>query len=123
MPRVWKQEAISNCEGTTFEKNRLRRLKTESRVIEPTIWIGKEGLSQQLIQHVQNQLKARELVKVKLQKSALTDSETESVAKKTSGATGSIIVDVIGHTFTLYKKKSESGRTIRGVNTIAKRLH
>ena len=117
MPRVWKQEAISNCEGTTFEKNRLRRLKAESRVIEPTIWIGKEGLSQQLIQHVQNQLKARELVKVKLQKSALTDSETESVAEKTLGATGSILVDVMGHTFTLYKKKSESGRTIRQGST------
>ena len=109
MPRVWTQEAISNCEGTTFEKNRLTQLKAGSRVIEPTIWIGKEGLSQKLIQHVQKQLNARELLKLKLQKSALTNSETESIAERISKATESILVDVIGHTFTLYKKKSRGG--------------
>jgi RNA-binding protein len=109
---VWKQEAISNCEGTTFEKNSLRSLKTKSRLIEPTIWIGKEGVSQQLIQHVQSQLKGRELVKLKLQKSALTNSETESIAKEISAATDSTLIDVMGHTFALYKKKSESVNTI-----------
>jgi RNA-binding protein len=114
---VWKQEAISNCEGTTFEKNSLRRLKAKSRVIEPTIWIGKEGVSHQLIQHVQQQLKARELVKLKLQKSALTNSETENIAGKISDATGSILVDVMGHTFTLYKKKSESAKTVKQGST------
>ena len=110
--RVWEQETISNCEGTTFEKNSLRSLKTKSRLIEPTIWIGKEGVSQQLIQHVQSQLKGRELVKLKLQKSALTNSETESIAKEISAATDSTLIDVMGHTFALYKKKSESVNTI-----------
>jgi len=114
---VWKQEAISNCEGTTFEKNSLTRLKVKSRVIEPTIWIGKEGVSQQLIQHVQKQLDARELVKLKLQKSALTNSETKNIAGKISDATGSILVDVMGHTFTLYKKKSESAKTVKQGST------
>ena len=113
MLRVWKQEAISYCEGTTFEKNSLRRLKAKSRVIEPKIWIGKEGVSQQLIQHVQKQLNARELVKVKLQKTALTNLETENIAWKVSDATGSTLVDVMGHTFTLYKKKTEKAKTIR----------
>jgi len=61
---------------------------------------------------VQKQLDARELVKLKLQKSALT-SETEKVAKEISDATESVLVDVMGHTFTLYKKKSEGAKTIR----------
>jgi len=111
--RVWKQETISNCEGTTFEKNNMRRLKTKSRAIEPTIWIGKEGLSQELVQHIENQLSARELVKLKLQKSVLTNSETDSVAEKLAASTGSTLVEVIGHTFTLYKRKSESAKTIK----------
>ena len=110
MPTVWKQETISNCEGTTFEKNRTRRLKTKSRVIEPTIWIGKEGLSQELVQHIENQLGVRGLVKLKLQKSFLTNSKTDSVAEKIAASTGSTLVDVMGHTFTLYKKKSESAK-------------
>jgi len=112
VPAVWKQETISNCEGTTFEKNRTRRLKTRSRVIEPTIWIGKEGLSQHLVQHVESQLKARELVKLKLQKSALATSHLENVAKEISAATDSTLIDVMGHTFTLYKKKRESVKGI-----------
>jgi len=113
---VWKQEAISNCEGTTFEKNGLRRLKAKSRVIEPTIWIGRGGISQQQIQHVQKQLDSHELVKLKLQKSALS-SETTNIAEKISDATGSILVDIMGHTFTLYKKKREDTKAPRQGST------
>jgi len=61
---------------------------------------------------VQKQLDARELVKLKLQKSALT-SEMEKIAREISDATESVLVDVMGHTFTLYKKKSESAKTVR----------
>ena len=114
---MWKQEAISNCEGTTFEKNSLRRLKAKSRVIEPTIWIGKEGISPQLIQHVQKQLDARELIKLKLQRSAVANSEMNNIAAKISDATASILVDVMGHTFTLYKKKTEGAQAIRQGST------
>ena len=110
---MWLQEEISNCEGTTFEKNRSRELKAKSKVTEPTIWIGKEGPSQMLIQQVRVQLGLRELVKLKLQKSALTRSETENMAEKISKATDSTLIDIIGHTFTLYKKKSESSEMAR----------
>jgi RNA-binding protein len=121
--KLWTQEAISNCEGTTFEKTRLK-LIARARVIEPTIWIGKEGPSQTLIHHVQNQLNARELVKLKLQKAALANSETENIAKEISKETQSILIDVMGHTFTLYKKKSKSTETTKtGLKTVAKRLH
>ena len=61
---------------------------------------------------MQKQLDARELVKLKLQKSALT-SEMEKIAREISDATESVLVDVMGHTFTLYKKKSESAKTVR----------
>jgi len=110
--RVWKQETISDCEGTTFEKRRLRRLQARSRVIEPTIWIGKEGASEQLVGQVLGQLRSRELVKLKLQRSALEKSETVGLAESIAASTGSTLVDVIGHTFTLYKKR-ESTRTMK----------
>jgi RNA-binding protein len=92
-------------------------------VIEPTIWIGKEGPSQKLIQHVQKQLDARELVKLKLQKSALTNSETENIAERISKATESVLIDVMGHTFTVYKKKRTAETTQTGLKAIARRLH
>ena len=53
---------------------------------------------------MENQLRTRELIKLKLQKSALAKSETVKVAEEIADSTGSTLVDVIGHTFTLYKK-------------------
>jgi RNA-binding protein len=105
MFRLWKQKALSYCEGTTFENARLRRLQSRSRATDPTIWIGKEGASEHLIQQVESQLRARELVKLKLQKSALAKSEIREMAEKIAASTDSTLVDVIGHTFTLYQKR------------------
>jgi RNA-binding protein YhbY len=57
------------------------------------------------LKHVANQLKARELTKIKVQKSALTETETTQVASKVAASTGSTLIDVMGHTFTLYKRR------------------
>ena len=99
------KEEIPNSEGTTFEKERLRRLQSKSRNMDPTIWIGKEGASEALMKQVENQLKTRELVKVKIQKSALSETGTTDVAEKVVASTSSTLVEVLGHTFTVYKRK------------------
>ncbi len=63
--------------------------------------------------HVENQLKSRELVKLKVQKAALMDVDTITLAEKVSKSTSSILVEVMGHTFTLYKKR-ETTKTTNG---------
>jgi RNA-binding protein len=83
----------------------LRRLQSRSHVADATIWIGKQGPSEDLIKQVIGQLKARELVKLKLHKSALTETETSTVAEKVAALTSSTLVEVLGHTFTLYKRR------------------
>ena len=83
----------------------MRRLQARSRKTDATIWIGKDGLSDDLLKHVASQLKVRELAKIKVQKSALTETETTQVASKVAAATGSTLIDVMGHTFTLYKRR------------------
>jgi RNA-binding protein len=105
MPGLRNKEEIPNSEGTSFEKNRLRRLQSRSRKMDPTIWIGKEGASEALMKQVANQLKSRELVKVKIQKSALSGTGTADFAEKVVASTGSTLVEVMGHTFTVYKRK------------------
>jgi RNA-binding protein YhbY len=62
------------------------------------------------MKHVETQLKTRELVKVKIQKSALTTTETNAVAEKVAALTGSMLVEVMGHTFTLYKRRELGAR-------------
>ena len=105
VPGLRNKEEIPNSEGTTFEKERLRRLQSRSRKMDPTIWIGKEGASEALIKQVENQLKSRELVKVKIQKSALSETGTTDFAEKVAASTGSTLVEVLGHTFTVYKRR------------------
>ena len=99
------KKEIPNSEGAAFEKRKLRGLQSRSRRTEATIWIGKEGASEALVAQVENQLKNRELVKVKIQRSALEEVETSEFAGKLASSTGSTLVEVIGHTFTLYKKR------------------
>ncbi len=60
------------------------------------------------MRQVTNQLRARELVKVKVQRSALAATETDGVAEKVAASTGSTLVEIMGHTFTLYKRREIS---------------
>lgn len=108
MPRLWNEEAVPNREGTTFQKEKLRRLQAKSRGIDATIWIGKQGMTAELLKHVGNQLKTRELVKLKVQKSALTQAETGDLAEKAAASTESTLVEVLGHTFSLYKRREQT---------------
>ena len=83
----------------------MRQLQSRSRETEATVWVGKDGVSEELLKHVASQLKARDLVKVKVHKSALAETETSSVAEKVAASTSSTLVEVMGHTFTLYKRR------------------
>ena len=112
MPRMRGEEKIPECEGAIFEKRKLRALLARSKRIEATIWLGKEGVSAALLSQIENQLKARELVKVKTQRSALQEVRTSDLAEKVAGFTSSTLVEIIGHTFTLYRRR-ESRSTQR----------
>jgi len=105
MPRLRNKEEIPNSEGTPFEKRKLRGLLSRSRRTEATIWIGKEGVSERLLSQVENQLKTRELVKVKIHRSALEEVEPDVMASRVAAATNSTLVELLGHTFSLYKKR------------------
>jgi len=102
---LWNKEKISSHEGTAFHKKDLKRLQSRSRLTNATVWIGKQGPSEDLMKQVATQLKKRELVKLKIQKSALTSIETSAIAHNVASLTGSTLIEVIGHTFTLYRRR------------------
>lgn len=85
-------------------KRRIMRALREER---PTVWIGKEGTTVQIITEVAKQLDAREMIKVKIQKNALKEEEAKNIAIKIAHQTESELVEVRGHTFLLYKHKSK----------------
>lgn len=63
--------------------------------LKPTIWIGKQGISESLIEEIQGQIKIRKVIKIKWL--ASTDLEPSMVAS----ASGTKLLQVRGRTMVL----------------------
>ena len=80
-----------------------RRITREMCTEKPTIWVGKDGVTQRTMDEVARQLEKREMVKVKILKSALEMEQAKDLASKIAEQTESTLVEVRGHTLILYK--------------------
>ena len=81
----------------------------DQQSLKPTIRIGKKGVTHEQILEILKQLEARGTVKIKVLKSALTNDTVENIAKRISAETGSKIIQMIGHTFMLFKPERKRG--------------
>ncbi|MEJ2249258.1 MAG: YhbY family RNA-binding protein [Candidatus Lokiarchaeota archaeon] len=68
--------------------------------------IGKQGIDGNVgyITHVKNLLKKHRIIKIKVLKSALTDSTLQELAQKLAEQTNSYLLDIRGKKFILSKK-------------------
>jgi RNA-binding protein len=82
-------------------------LRAEAHHLDPTVHVGHQGLSPALISSLEDALRTRELVKVKLAKQA--DVRPKDAANALALATGAAVIQVIGRTATLYLKNEELG--------------
>ncbi len=72
----------------------------------PTIWVGKDGLTEQSIGEMEKQLQRNKMVKVRILPAAMQELNTaESIAKKAALQTNAALVEVRGHVFILYRKR------------------
>ncbi len=81
-----------------------RYIKRRLSLEKPTIWIGKSGISQELLKEIEKQLDKKEMVKVKILKSAIEGDEAKQIALRIAEQTEASLVEVRGHTFMLYKR-------------------
>ena len=88
---------------TTKMKRHVRHvLKDEN----PTIWVGKEGLTSQLISEIEKQLQKNKMVKVRVLPAALTgDTTAQTIGVKAAEQTSAGLVEVRGHVFILFRKR------------------
>jgi RNA-binding protein len=86
-----------------------RRIKQKLGVEKPTIWVGKDGATAQIVNEISKQLDKREMIKAKILKTALQNEETKTIASKVAEQTESQLIEVRGHTFLLYKRKRKNG--------------
>ena len=80
-------------------------LRAEAHHLDPTVHVGHQGLSPALINSLEDALRTKELVKVKLAKQV--DVKAKDAANALALATGADVIQVIGRTATLYRENDE----------------
>ena len=74
--------------------------------LDPVVYIGKFGVTENVEKEIDNCLENRELVKVKLQEGC--DLAAKDVANEMADKLGAEFVQAIGHKFTLYRESKEN---------------
>lgn len=80
-------------------------LKSLAHELDPTVYIGKSGLTENIMKEMENGLELRELVKVKIQEGS--DLEPKEAANQIAQELKAEFVQAIGRKFTLYRKSKE----------------
>ena len=78
--------------------------------IDPIAYLGKQGLTENVVKQIDVCLEARELVKVKLQEGCELDAKT--VANEVADRLGAEFVQAIGHKFTLYRESKDNKQIV-----------
>ena len=83
-----------------------RHVKHVLKDENPTVWVGKEGVTPQLASEVEKQLQKNKMIKIRILPAALTENNTaQTIASKAAEQTSSALVEVRGHVFILFRKR------------------
>jgi len=113
--KLWQTDAdaVKREEGESQTMSNLtvgmkRRIKRELSEEKPTIRIGKNQVSKEILKEVEKQLELKEVVKIKILKSALQGNKAKEIASRIAEETEATLVEVRGHTLILYKRRGKS---------------
>ena len=81
-------------------------LKKMVHALEPTVYMGKAGLTENVLQEMDDYLRAHELLKVKLQDGCVLDSK--EAANAAAEELGAEFVQAIGKKFSLYRRSDKN---------------
>jgi RNA-binding protein len=86
-----------------FTGKQRRHLRSLAHELKPLVMVGQRGISENLIQNLDEQLLAHELVKVKVH-----DSDAmEETAKALAEGTGAALIQTIGKMLVFYRRHPE----------------
>lgn len=89
-----------------------RRIRCALSAEKPTVHVGKDGATSQIINEISKQLDTREMIKVKILKTALKGDVAQNIATRIAEQTDSHLIEVRGHTFLLFKPKTKKGLSL-----------
>ena len=83
-------------------------LRSLANNLSPIYQIGKNGISEKLIQGVSEALEANELIKITVLETAPEDAKETAI--KLSNNSNSVVVQVLGRKITLYRKRKKDSK-------------
>ncbi len=89
-----------------MDSKQRAKLRAEANSLEAIFQIGKEGVSDNLINQLSDALDARELIKVRVHLDTAPQS-TRSIADEIAQKLGADVVQVIGGVIVLYRKSEK----------------
>ena len=85
----------------------IRKLKSLAQRLEPVVYIGKAGVTDELLASVEQALNDHELIKIKF---TAFKEEKKSLAAEIAARTQSELVWIVGHVAVLYRQQPDSAR-------------
>jgi RNA-binding protein len=82
-----------------------RHLRSLAHHLTPIFQVGKGGVNDHLIKHIEEAIEVRELIKVSVLNNCLDDRD--EIAKELAERSGAELVQTIGKTIVLYKESKE----------------
>ena len=86
------------------------QLRGMANSMETIFQVGKGGINEQLIKHVNEALEARELIKIRTLETA--PASTKEIAKEIANFANADVVQVIGSKFILYKQSKDNKKIV-----------
>jgi RNA-binding protein len=85
----------------------IRKLKSLAQRLEPVVYVGKAGVTDELLAAVEKALGDHELIKVKF---TAFKEEKESLVAEMAARTHSELVWIVGHVAVLYRAQPDPAR-------------
>ena len=86
-----------------MDKDKLYKLKAEASQLKPIMNIGKNGITDAVVEEIRKHLKANRLIKIKMLKSSREEKDTTTIAEKLAQATASEIIELRANNVVLYR--------------------
>ncbi len=83
-------------------------LRSLANNLSPIYQIGKNGISEKLIQGVSEALEANELIKITVLETA--PDEIQNLANQLANDTSSLVVQTVGNKITLFRKRMKNSK-------------
>jgi RNA-binding protein len=88
----------------------LRHRRALGHDRKPVVMLGKEGITEALVEATRAALRTHELIKVRVQSEA--PLERREAARALADATESVLAQVLGRTFLLYKRAPKNPKIV-----------